>query len=230
MAEYLIQDTTLTAIADAIRTKTGGTEAIDPADMANTIEAIDSFEVAEVSVTPDFSAGDMEVVPEDGQVFSKVSIPKPANLLPENIAEGVDIAGIIGTLAASGGGGLVKFGVINPGSVVSKTITHDLGVVPDVFILSMFSYGSATRGIPLMWSVSKAFAEANGMAKYGMYVWKYNASTIYFNAQRDALDATTASSIGLSQATPSTVVAKANGSSYPLLAENYLWVAIGGLT
>lgn len=40
MAEYLIQDTTLTGIADAIRSKTGSTDAIKVSDMAGQIEGI----------------------------------------------------------------------------------------------------------------------------------------------------------------------------------------------
>ena len=40
MAEYLIQDTTLTAIADAIRSKTGATDTIPVTDMANQITSI----------------------------------------------------------------------------------------------------------------------------------------------------------------------------------------------
>ena len=40
MAEYLIQDTTLTGIADAIRGKTGGTDPVAVSDMAAQIEGI----------------------------------------------------------------------------------------------------------------------------------------------------------------------------------------------
>jgi len=40
MAEYLIQDTTLDAIADAINAKTGGSSAMTPAEMATNIAAI----------------------------------------------------------------------------------------------------------------------------------------------------------------------------------------------
>ena len=40
MAEYLIQDTTLTGIADAIREKTGGTDPVSVSDMAAQIEGI----------------------------------------------------------------------------------------------------------------------------------------------------------------------------------------------
>ena len=60
----------------------------------------------ETEVTLDFSEGDMEVVPDAGKLFSKVSIPVPENLIPENIAKDVEIAGITGT--HEGGGGSVE--------------------------------------------------------------------------------------------------------------------------
>lgn len=50
MAEYLIQDTTLTAIADAIRSKTGGAELIKPEDMASQIRAMESGGVVEKDI------------------------------------------------------------------------------------------------------------------------------------------------------------------------------------
>lgn len=42
MAEYLIQDSTLTGIADAIREKTGSAESMTPAQMATEIAAIET--------------------------------------------------------------------------------------------------------------------------------------------------------------------------------------------
>lgn len=42
MADYIIQDTTLTAIADAIREKAGGTAALTPAAMVTAIEGIET--------------------------------------------------------------------------------------------------------------------------------------------------------------------------------------------
>lgn len=62
-------------------------------------------EPVETTVELDFSGGEMVITPDTGKVFSTVNIPVPANLSPENIPEGMDIAGIIGTLAAGGGGG-----------------------------------------------------------------------------------------------------------------------------
>lgn len=67
-------------------------------------------ESEEKTVELDFSSGDdMTVEPTAGNLLSKVTLTKPETLLPENIAEGIDIAGILGTLAA-GGGGLVPNG------------------------------------------------------------------------------------------------------------------------
>lgn len=43
MAVYTIEDTTLTAIADAIREKTGGTDVIKPIEMANAIDGMDTI-------------------------------------------------------------------------------------------------------------------------------------------------------------------------------------------
>lgn len=55
MAEYLIQDTTLTAIAEAIRSKTQDTANILTEDMAEQIESI-SVETYSIEVTVDSGA------------------------------------------------------------------------------------------------------------------------------------------------------------------------------
>lgn len=54
-------------------------------------------------IDPDFSAGDMEVFPEEGMAFSVVRVKKPENLKPENIAKDEVVAGIVGTHEGSGG-------------------------------------------------------------------------------------------------------------------------------
>lgn len=57
------------------------------------------------TINLDFSDGNMSVLPDGNKLFSKVDIPKPNNLTPENIALGIDVAGVVGTLAAGGSGG-----------------------------------------------------------------------------------------------------------------------------
>ena len=109
------------------RTMDGGTKVFVDADtLAKPVET---------SVELDFSSGDMEVLPGSGEVFSEVNIPKPVNLIPENIAEGVDIAGIIGAFA---GGSSVKIatGTIKPSaSTLITTTAHKLDVIPDVILV-----------------------------------------------------------------------------------------------
>ena len=95
-------------------------------------------ETVEQTVELDFSGGDVEVTPAEGQAFSKVTVPVPGNLLPENIAEGVSIAGIIGTLVAGGGGAapVCKTGYFVPTAAsTGYTVTHGLGVVPDIVVV-----------------------------------------------------------------------------------------------
>lgn len=53
MAEYIIQDITLTAIADAIREKTGETAALTPAAMSEAIKGIKILDVGSVTPTED---------------------------------------------------------------------------------------------------------------------------------------------------------------------------------
>lgn len=57
-----------------------------------------------MEVPLDFSNGDMLVEVPDGYAVKSAIIKQPENLKPENIAEGVEISGIVGTLVSGGGG------------------------------------------------------------------------------------------------------------------------------
>ena len=62
-------------------------------------------ETEEKTVAADFSGGDMILEPTEGKYLSKATVTKPDTLIPENIADGVDVAGIKGTLKSGGGDG-----------------------------------------------------------------------------------------------------------------------------
>ena len=98
-------------------------------------------ENAETAITPDFSGGDMVVTPGEGAMFSKVTVQKPENLLPGNIAEGVDIAGIVGTLA---GGGNVHF-TLNSDGEVSAAKLDGFTTIPT----GCFAYMNALESVDL---------------------------------------------------------------------------------
>lgn len=58
------------------------------------------------TVEPDFSGGDMAVPISDSELVKQLTISKPADLKPENIPDGMYIAGVgPGTFAGGGGGG-----------------------------------------------------------------------------------------------------------------------------
>lgn len=64
----------------------------------------------EAPVLPlNMTSGDQIVTPSEGKLLSQVTIEKPDTLIPENIAEGIDIAGITGTLAAGGTSAIQHF-------------------------------------------------------------------------------------------------------------------------
>lgn len=84
-------------------------------------------------IDPDFSSGNMDVEIPEGKLIAELTIKKPPALVPANIAEGVEIAGIIGALAAGGGGG-------PSGSIQIKTGTYKPPTAPSVFGTSVGTY------------------------------------------------------------------------------------------
>lgn len=100
MANVWIEENTMSAIGNAIRSKTGKTSKILPANMASEINNI-SAKLQTKTVAP--TSEGVTVYPDneyDG--LSSVKIPAEANLIPENIAEDVSIFGITGTYKGKG--------------------------------------------------------------------------------------------------------------------------------
>lgn len=102
MANYKVVDAdkldnSLRSIADTIRAKNGTTEDIKfPEGYIAAYESTPTI-IENVEANLNFANGDqMESLPE-GYAARSVKIKKPENLTPENIAEGVTIAGIVGT-------------------------------------------------------------------------------------------------------------------------------------
>ncbi len=103
--------------------------------------AVPEPDTEEQTVTLDFSGGDMTVEPAEGKFLSKVDIPKPETLVPENIAKDVVVAGVVGTLESGGGGGsgatepYTEYTYDDSGEVISVTLYGATSIRPYEFYL-----------------------------------------------------------------------------------------------
>lgn len=177
-----------------------------------------------------FAEEDSQIVTPsaDGKVISRVTIEKPANLLPENIAEGVDIAGIIGTLAAGGGGSaLIASGKVTT-TAGPQTINHNLGVVPDIVILTTGAWDSTYPRVRNVLGIGSAFAALCGY-NFCFYTYETSSSadvTVSNINANSAIDTAT-SGPGIFNATTTQF---SIGSSSFKVNSGSQWIAIGGLT
>lgn len=192
-------------------------------------------ESVETTVELDFSGGAVEVTPADGQAFSKVGIPVPANLIPENIAEGVNIAGIIGALAAGGGAAKIATGTFT--SAAQNTITHNLGVVPDFIIVFPNSTNYAISGTyitPIVFGFSKAMAtkyaglpgnaalgNSNVAANFRFRTYSYYIEDAPTSMYPTCIRAANEETFRLDR--------DSSAASIPL-STSMRWIAVGGLT
>ena len=205
-------------------------------DVAGVVGELKVSTPTETTIEPDFSEGDMEVVPEDGTMFSKVTIPTPETLIPENIAEGINIAGILGTLATGGGGGSnvkIAYGTIkgsNSSGLVR--INHNLGEIPDLVFACINTTGNvpstaSTSTLTSYIGVSSALKAALGNS-FGsiatkpsstakkVYHWLYSSNTLEVGSA-PLYSATTGTEILLGV------------SNYSTNGYTYFWCAIAGI-
>ena len=88
----------------------------------------------------DFSEGDMEIGVPEGNLVSELTIKQPEELVPEVIAKGYRVCGIDGKHEGSGPAfkrePVMAEGRYTPSVSGKVTVTHDLGILPDVIIVS----------------------------------------------------------------------------------------------
>lgn len=186
-------------------------------------------EQVEKTITLDFSGGGMTVAPEEGQVFSEVNIPVPTNLIPTNIAEGVAIAGIIGTLMAGSGGGSGSLKIASgdfTATATSAVITHNLGVVPDIAGVFVKNAITGTNKIIYCYNFCAALYES-----YALNGFVLTTSVGASAAIGNALDGTDPYGMGiLAKANETTMRVGSSDMMTLYSSKNYHWFAIGGLT
>lgn len=176
----------------------------------------------DVPITLDFSGGNQTILAADGTVVKSAIIEKPTNLVPQYIAEGVDIAGIIGTLAAGGGGGNVQ---IASGTFVGasiNTVQHGMGVVPDLVVAYPASVSTyAAYKTYLFVGVSAVFASALALTKGGGFCGATDKNLKFF------LNTSTWESSGIAVFNATDTKIQFSGTDS---ACTYNWIALAGLT
>jgi uncharacterized repeat protein (TIGR02543 family) len=87
-----------TEIADAIREKESSSGTIRDVDFGERIKQIQGAKEEETkTVTPNFSSGNQVITPTSGKVMTSVTLTKPTDLIPENIAKDKNVCGVVGT-------------------------------------------------------------------------------------------------------------------------------------
>lgn len=199
-----------------------GVAGIDALDANGNVQIFTPGEAEEKTVELDFSEGDMTVLPSSGKVMTSVGILKPKNLKPENIAEGIDIAGVLGIFAASGGGGVkAAYGEVKPTDKNGVVITHNLGIVPDLVIavpnIGNSSYLSSAYG------KSAALLAADGQITQYMGVKGVGYASV---GGAEGIEGYTDRPIHSANTTTFTLGAP----GWPInTVATYRWIAVGGL-
>ena len=187
-------------------------------------------ETVEKTVELDFSGGPMTVTPGAGQAFSQIQIPVPDGLEPENIPEGMVVAGLVGTLVAGGGVKIATGTFVGSGAV--KTIEHGLGVIPDIVLVATAERTTSSPSkayLTFAFGVSSAFSEANNMfAKIRAIGVNMMNSENVRTATKTAIDSPSGYG-ALGNATTDSF-AIIDDVYPPYSGFTYAWIAIGGLT
>lgn len=132
-------------------------------------------EAVSKTVAPDFSGGDMALDIPDGELVKELTITKPETLIPENVAAGVTIAGVLG--AFSGGGGVLAAAGTYQAEITGRvTITHGLGSVPDLILVST----DATTGFLYQYIMSQTLHDISASPNYGI-AWYYPGNRTSIN-------------------------------------------------
>lgn len=180
----------------------------------------------------DFSGGNQSVSAPDGYAVKNAIIQQPATLVPGNIAEGVDIAGVIGTLAA--GSSAVVTGGTFTGSSGAKTLNHNLGVKPDVFI-AFVSGGTYTSGMSTNTTGVMFFGLSEALRAKLSHTWGIrviqprSTSGISLQGDTKGIDSTVTTTM-FSKVTASSVTLGSSSIPTAPSSATYTWIAIGGLT
>lgn len=225
-------------IADSIRGKTGGTETLTPIEFPSAIDGITGEQpnvvLENMEVSLDFTEGDQLISAPDGYVVKSAILKKPDNLVAENIASGVNIAGVVGSFIGSAGGSanvVVATGGFRATSVTdgeTYTVTHNLGVIPDFVYVFCNACSNAESALIFATGFSDAFVEKTSFSESARNVVYRNKNGIQSFVDDEGIE--NGNGMGhICNATATTFNVFGWLGGVPTDG-SYDWVAIGGLT
>lgn len=193
-------------------------------------------DLVEKTVELDFSNGDMAIETMTGELFNKVIIPPPATLIPANVAEGVNVAGIIGALKGGSGAKFATGTFTGTGGAV--TVEHGLGVIPDIVFVCARSISTDKTNLTfkMACAISSAVQSAlgNNWAQWGIYSHFVSGSNhrlgISTQYNTTALDLKGGNALAATEATFRFGAATITTQWQTDPTATYDWFAIGGLT
>ena len=152
MAIKFIDDTYLTAIANAIRSKLGGSATYKPSEMATAIGNIESVTINNQNKTVHPSASDQTIEADTGYIgLGQVSVKKviSTNLLANNIVSGVTVKigdedddDSIASIQGTASGGITPTGTKQISITSNGTTTEDVTSYANAEITVSVSSGS----------------------------------------------------------------------------------------
>lgn len=157
---------------------------------------IKAVQTETAEVTPGIS--EQVITPSAGKFLSQVTVAGDPDLIPENIAEGVNIFGVLGTHV--GGVTGIDFGEVTlSAETYEVTVNHNLGVIPNFVAL-----------IPKELALSSGTSSFNINGKVGYY---YSSSRANITTATNTI-------------TETQITFKGYSSSYGFKAGDYYWIAI----
>ncbi len=106
--------------------------------------------------------GDQVIIPNEGKVFSKVTVKKPDTMVPENIRKGTDIGGVVGTMTPAQPDMLQQLvdltgkltGLSGNPTVTNYDFLENLDTSKVTSFASMFSGDNLLERVPESWNTS----------------------------------------------------------------------------
>lgn len=176
---FLIQGTSLTSIADKIRVLSGSSSTMNPASMAQNVDTANNEISAQVNLISQITSAlaDKTIPTLDPIVDALVE-------KGQDVPADADVGTLAALIAAIGAGGSICIGTFTPSTTqTSMTITHDLGVVPNIVAVALvlddgsYTYGDTNYEMIMGLGINNTQSGIVwGQGSYKMYMYTHYVS------------------------------------------------------